>query len=63
MLDLISRKLKLITILTTFAIGLSACASGPKIPTSEALVTSAARTLNILKNSNHKNSTVTKVIV
>lgn len=50
MLDLISRKLKLITILTTFAIGLSACASGPKIPTSEALVTSAARTLNILKN-------------
>ncbi len=49
MLDFISRT-KFLTLLTALCMGLSACASGPKVPTSEALVTEAVETLNILKN-------------
>jgi len=50
MLRFISRQTKLITLLVALSLGLAACASGPKVPASEALVTEAVETLNILKN-------------
>ncbi len=51
--NILIRKGKLITLLVTLAIGslgLTACTTGPKVPTSEALVTAAIGTLNTLKN-------------
>lgn len=50
MLGFISCRMKLITLLTALSLGLAACASGPKVLKSEALVTEAVETLNILKN-------------
>ena len=42
--------IKFLTTLVISLIGITACASGPSITTSEALINSANRTLNTLKN-------------